>query len=303
MNVDWRIKTFSTPIMIAFFMLLGYLEAGWLGSLAGIVLYGIAVLSILTALIPFIGAYFWYNNFIFLANNLGSFIAIPDLIFKITWIVGVIAISITLLTSILTIIVLIMFIRWWLNRNKKKADITSNNIIDSIIHIIPSELVKGFNITNLNESINKIFGEIKKLWAKLNVKFIGSAAVFTGIGIASHDFIWESEVHEAGMSRPTHGAYIGLQIAVGGMHTIISDLPLVTQIKRLILCYFGVIICYVSFFTMQFIPRGISRIVNHFLWWTGIALIVYNWYQLMEKDINNVYQVKMGKKSNALGKG
>jgi hypothetical protein len=295
MNVDWRIKTFSQPIMIAFFMLLGYLEAGLLGALAGLVLYGIAVLSILTALIPFVGAYLWWSDFLFLANNLGSFIGIADLTFKITWIVGVIAIPITVITSILTVLAIYGFVKWYLNRNKKKAIISPNNVIDSIIHLIPSDLIKGFNINNLSDIINKIVVEIQKLWDKLNVKLVGSAAVFTGIGIASHDFHWESEVHESGMSRPTHGAYLGLQIALGGMHTIVSDQPLGTQIKKLVLAYLGVIICYVSFFTMQFIPRGISRIVNHFLWWSGIVLIIYNWYNLMGEDINKVYKLKQMK--------
>jgi len=292
MNIDWRIKTFTTPIMISFFMFLGYLEAGILGMFAGIILYAFAVLSILTSLIPFLGAYLWWSDFRFLADNLGTFIHIPDLTYKINYIVGILSIVICVATSLLTVVAIIMFLRYWFGRKKLKA-ISANNVIDSLIHLIPADLIQGFNISDLNATITKIVDEIRKLWEKLNVKFVGSAAVFTGIGMASHDFFWESEVHEAGMSRPTHGAYIGLQISVAGMHTILSDRPLGEQVRRLVLCYLGVVICYVSFFSMQFIPRGISRIVNHFLWWSGIVLIVYNWYGLMGTEIQSAYKAKL----------
>ena len=295
--MNWEVKTFSNIILLFFFLLLGYLEAGWLGAIAGGILYGIALTSILLSLIPFFGVWVWYDGFRFLADNLGSFIQVPDLIYKISWVVGTISVGICIATSALTVAVVALIIRhWWISRKKVKQ-LSASTIIDSLIQLLPSNLLSGFDINNLMGIVNKIAEEIGKLWSKLNTKFVGSAAVFTGIGIASHDFFWESEVHEAGMSRPTHGAYVGLQISVGGMHTILSDKSLSEQISKLVLCYLGVVICYIGFFTMQFIPKGISRIVNHLLWWSGIALIVYNWYSIMGNDIHATYQAKLAKKT------
>lgn len=298
MNVkNWQLKTFTQPIMVAFFMLLGYLEAGVLGVFAGLVLYGIAVLTIFTSLVPFAGFFIWQYDFNFLANNLGTYLPITDLSYKIIWLVGTISIVFCFITSALTVFGIGLLIRYLINKRKKKITV-GENIIDALVKLIPANIMgvlKGINFNDLSSIIQKIIAEIETLWSKLNFKIIGSATVFTGIGIASHDFLWESEVHESGMSRPTHGAYIGLQIAIGGMHMTVSNFPMFEQIRKCMLAYLGMVICYISFFTMQFIPRGIARVVNHFFWWVGIALIVYNWYNIMGTDIQNAYKVKMAK--------
>lgn len=278
----FELKTFTNPIILVFFLLVGYLEGGWLGLVTGGILYGIALTSILVSLIPFFGTFIWWNSFMFFANNLNSFIPVSDLIYKITWVVGIISGFICVTTSILTVLVVYFYFKF------RKPNLTVTPIstsIDTIIQSFPTGILKGLNLSVLGDFVNKIIEQIVTLWKKLNQKLIGSILVFLGIGIASHDFWWESEVSGSGTSRPTHGAYEGLQISIVGMQIIVADLPLGEQIRKCLLGYLGVGICYIGFFLMQFIPKGISRIVNHIFWWSGIALLVYNWYTLMEKDI------------------
>lgn len=280
---NWQLKTFTSPIMLAFFMLLGYLEAGYLGLFAGMVLYGIAIITILISLVPFIGVYLWYNGYIFLANYLLMYIPIFNTIYLVTWVMMFIAIVITILTSALVVTGIGLFLYY---RKPKKKLSTGINVIDSLIQKIPSSFFKGIDVGNLTNIFNKIFEELSKIWDKIDQKIVGSALVFLGIGISSHDFWWENTEWNPETSRPTHGAYEGLQLSILGIQIIVSDKPLITQMKLCLLSYLGVVLCYVGFFLMQFIPKGISRIVNHIFWWAGTALIIYNWYILIQPYIN-----------------
>lgn len=285
--MNWQLKTFTNPILFGFFMLLGYLEAGWLGLVAGIILYGIAITTILLALVPFCGAYLWYNGFMFLANNLNNYIAIPDLIFKISWIVAVIAIFITVSTSTLILVSGVLVWKYRKPKNKAiKGSVESiSNPVDTLVQSLPSSVFQGLTLTGLQEIINKIIDAIMKLWEKINKKLVGSIIMFLGIGIASHDFWWECTEHSPSTNRPTHGAYEGLQMTLFGMQLLVIDKSLGEQIKLCLLGYFGIGLCYIGFFLTQFIPKGISRLINHAFWWSGIGLIVYNWYTIMKDDI------------------
>lgn len=285
--MKFELKTFTNPIILLFFLFLGFLEAGWQGAVAGAILYGIAITSILIALIPFVGIYFWYSGFMFLANNLGTYIPIPDLIYKITWIVGVIAGVICVTTSVLTVTLIILY--WKYGRPKPKGvmgGILPSSIIDSIAKLIPADLLKNLNFTSIQDFINKIIEQVTALWAKMNQKLIGSIIMFLGIGIASHDFFWESTIEKTvDSNRPTHGAYEGLQLITIGLQILVADKSFGDQVKSCLLGYLGIGMCYLGFFLMQFIPKGISRVINHFFWWSGISLIIYNWYKIMGTDI------------------
>lgn len=261
-------------IFLVFFVFLGFLEAGVYGAIAGFLVWAISNAVMPVALIPFFGFFIWKNMTDLIFYNLAKFFPTACIQEKMFWIYGVQAIIYTVITSIVTVAI-IVFIFWlWLEEKDDKIKLLFKRKLgtkkfDFILDII--------NFERLEDLIVELKGKI----GKLDNKVVGSALFWLGLGIASHDFHWETSEWEVDVERPTHGAYMGLSLATLGLDVIERS-----YFKKL-WAYLGLGLCYLAFMLLSLIPKGTGRIMNHVLWWTGASLMTYNWYLLVEDEIWN----------------
>lgn len=268
---------FSLPlILLLFFMFLGYLETGILGIFAGLIAYGISSVTLPLSLIPFVGFFLWYASTFGLLDNISLFLHIPILREKVLWIFGLQAGIFCSLTSILTLIAIYLIWKYLLHRKETKVS-SLRNLIDYF-----KDIVKNIPKEKWNELIHKI----KELIGKIDKDIVGSALFWLGIGIASHDFHWESEEREVDTERPTHGTYFGLSLASTGIQLMQPDC-----LKNL-LFYFGVGLCYLGFNLLSIIPKGFSRLIAHVFWWSGTSLMIYHWYSLIKDKLFKEDEIK-----------
>jgi len=274
-------------------MFVGYVQASWVGAVAGLIIPLLSFALLPISLIPFAGfPLYMYINSYFL-NNILSQVAIGDLALKINIIFGVLSCLICVGSSALSMILAFIIIKIGslkLNFNFLK-NLSSVQIPNLQQATLPSfkEVISGK--ADLNGIIDQVIDFLFELWKKLDKQLVGSITFWFGLGIASHDFWWESAEANVNATRPTQGSYLGLEVALTGINVIIWELSLADKIKKCLLFYIGLGSCFLGFILTGIIPKGLSRIVCHVFWWSGIVLMVYNWFNLV-KDKIGVKEVK-----------
>jgi len=264
---------FSIPLaLLGFFVLLGYLEGSIPGLFAGIVLPTLAFFLLPLSLIPFIGAPIWYLANSFLVNNLLNYLPVYDLAYKVNVIGGIVAGLITAFTSILTIATIYLA-----RRTFKKQELLPN--------LSPDALKKVMKGNDLQSILDNIIDTLMGIWDKIDKRLLGSVIFWFGLGLATHDFWWETSKADVDEKRPTHGAYFGLELAITGMDMINGNLSFKDKIKKQFLFYIGCGSCFLGFMLTGILPKGFPRIISHVLWWSGVALMVYSWYELFKEDL------------------
>ena len=266
-----KVKVSIPLLFLAFFILLGYLEATWTGAIAGGIMYGISTSILPLALIPFGGAIIWYMSITHLNGLLFNFIDITVLN------TGIISVSlfISILLTLLTTLPIIGLVAFWYNK-------TRTHSLDLLSNFQWQDFLKGIN---LDELINKIMKIITDIWDKLDKDLVGSSIFWFGMGLAIHDFWWEQSEDQIDTMRPTHGCYTGLEIAMFGIGVMITGLNWTEKIKKTWKLYIGLVMAYIGFFILRYLPKGISRLLAQVIWWPSIALMVYNWYELVQHKL------------------
>jgi len=225
-----------------FFVFLGFLEASILGGIAGFIVWALANYTLPIALIPFVGYYLWKGLIDLVFSNFSKFLVLSSLQDKLFLIYGIPACLLTVLTSIITVLIVVYLIWYFWQRQKVKA-LSSN--------WARCKFLKSFaekKVTSLGELDDFIQNLIEKI-GQLDKKIVGSALFWLGVGIASHDFHWETSEWEVDVERPTHGAYLGLSLVTLGL-----DLIERSYLKKL-WAYLGLGFCYLAFFLLSFIPK------------------------------------------------
>jgi hypothetical protein len=265
-------------------MLLGFLEADWTGLFAGLVLGNVAMFLLPISLIPYAGFPLWYLFTTWLFDKVGLFLPISSLSSVILLITGILASLIFALTTILSSAGI-----WFLVIKKRRTLSIKQtlNVPDSIKTIIKNLPKLDFSITGIQDLINKIIDFIKAFIEKIDMNLITDVVFWLGLGIAVHDFWWESQEENVNATRPTHGVDIGLEMALFALDYQISMTTpnLFERIKKEIPLYAGFVSAEFGFLLTKILPKGFPRIICHFFWWTGIGLMVYNWYQENESEI------------------
>lgn len=282
MKIPRFISIFTTVIL--FFMFVGYIQASWVGAIAGLIIPLLSFALLPISLIPFAGLPLYLAVNTFFLNNISGFITISDLTFKMNLIFGALSTLICVGSSALSITLAFIIIKMGSLKLdfKNIVNISSFNMPDLQMVTLPSfrETISGK--ADLNGIIDQIIDIIFEIWDKIDKKLIGSVVFWFGLGIASHDFWWESSEYDTESLRPTQGTYTGLEMALAGVNVITWDLSLVDKLKKSTLMYIGLGACFVGFILTGIIPKGISRIICHIFWWAGIILMVYNWALLVE---------------------
>lgn len=277
---ELRKYVMTFPLALLFlFMIIGYFEAGWNGLFAGVVLGNVAMFFLPLSLVPFIGLPLWFlfNHWLF--GVVGSYLPISSLSTVIMTIIGILSGLVCVLTSILTCIGLwYFFVRKTSPTKYAKLNIPSE--IQSLIKKLPNLDIS--KIANVQDIINQIIDFVKGFLDKLNMPLIMSIVFWFGLGLASHDFWWESQEAEVNVTRPTHGAEIGLEMAVFALDYQLSMTTpnIFDRIKREIPLYLGFVTAYFGFLLTKIVPKGFVRVICHFFWWIGIGLMVWNWYEI-----------------------
>lgn len=278
---DLRKYLTTIPLALLFlFMLIGYLEDSWTGMFGGLILGNVAMFFLPLSLVPFAGIPLWFifTRWLFgVVESLG--LQISSLTSVVMIITGILSILICSLTTILSCVGI-----WYLRFRKKKVLAVRQN------WIVPKEiqnLIQKFpkidiaKVGNVQDIVNQIIDFAKGFLDKIDMRLIMDLVFWFGLGIASHDFWWESQEANVDATRPTHGADIGLQMAIFALnYQITMTTPnLWDRIKLEIPMYLGFVTAYFGFILTMILPKGFSRIICHFFWWTGISLMVYNWYE------------------------
>lgn len=257
------------PLVLAiFFMTLGYLEAGPIGIVVGLIAYLWASVLINFSLIPFLGALIWWYITIELLKNLQRYVLMDDIIQKIFLVFGFQAVFYCLLTSVATLLLICLIIKLWKNR-KKFFELKRKFMIQ------PSD-------TWSEIEIKRKANELQKL--NLNMKLVGSALFFLGLGIANHDFIVELKENKVNPFRP-HGISVGLALATFGVNLIEISL------RKKLYFYIGLVVSYIAFWTLSILPKGL-RFISGVLWYLGNSLMVYNWYLLVKDELFNENEIQ-----------
>lgn len=259
-------------VFLLFFIFLGYLEAGWMGAIAGLVFPLLASYLLPLALVPIVGIVLWWLVTNFLLSNILHYIPVFHLFTKVMLFYLVWAVLINIAITIVTIIVL-----WLIKRFINREEVEQLGITwDDIRRVI--ELLKA---GKWKEAIELIYELIKKI----DLKLIGTALFWLGIGIASHDFWWEACEYEIDVERPTHGTWVGLQIASIGLRALCIEDSFFDRLKKMLYFYLGFAISALGFLSLSFLPKGAKRVISHILWWSGVTLMVYNWYILIRDHL------------------
>lgn len=275
-----ELLNFST-IFLLLFLFLGYLEAGPLGIPTGFLFWAINSLLMPFSLIPFAGFFIYKLTSDCLLSNIAKFIPVPTLFEKAWLVFGIQALLYNITSSIVLLAVVLLFLYYW-----RKHKQTRLRELGSTFEIFYKELL-SLNWSNLRTLLSKLFTRLKEAVGNLDKDLIGSCLFWLGLGVASHDFYWETHEEKVHVERMTHGVFIGLGIASTGINLI------ETNLFRNSFFYLGQGSCYLGFYTLSFLPKGPSRLVSHFFWWAGISLMIYNWYKLMEdKLLKGEIQVK-----------
>lgn len=261
-------------LILFLFMLIGYLEAGFVGVFAGFLFWAVCNLFQLVGLVPFIG-YFLFQWLIEpFTTNICKFLHLPVLMEKLWLFYGVVALIYCMLTSIATVIIVSLAIYYW----KKRRNISESLIFEENLKEF-EEFIKMLDWKNIKLLINEIQLKLKELEKKVNKKLIGSVLYWLGIGVASHDFWWECEEYKVDSERPTHGVYVGLGLATTGANVIESGF------FNNLIHYLGLGLTIIAFNLLSFLPKGPSRWTAHIFWWSGVTLMTYNWYIKMKTEI------------------
>lgn len=273
------------PLALLFlFMLIGFLEAGWTGLFAGLVLGNVSMFLLPLSLVPYAGFSLWYLFTTWLFDKVGLFLPISSLSSTVMVITGILAGLIFALTTVLVSAGI-----WFLAIKKKKILTTKRtlDIPDSIKNIVKNIPKLNLNITNVQDLINQIIDFVKGFIDKVDMNLIMDVVFWFGLGIATHDFWWESQEENVDATRPTHGADIGLEMALFALDYQISMTTpnLFDRIKKEIPLYAGFVSAQFGFLLTKILPKGFPRIISHFFWWTGVGLMAYNWYQENESKI------------------
>ncbi|MGB9855835.1 MAG: hypothetical protein ACPLKS_04775 [Caldisericum exile] len=267
--MKFKIPKLSFSSMILFlFMIIGYLESGWIGVFAGFLFWSVCNLLLPVSLVPFAGffLYQWLTNPFF--SNVTKFLSLGVLLEKCWLLYGVMAIIYCVLTSVLTVIGVAAGVYYWRNKQVKRMVLTEN--LKEF-----SDFVKLLNWRDIKELVNTVQLKLNELKQKVNMKIIGSVLYWLGIGVASHDFWWECEEYQVDAERPTHGMYLGLNLASVGISLVESN------VFSNLIHYLGYGFCFLAFNLLTILPRGPSRWIAHFFWWAGVGLMSFNWYQKM----------------------
>jgi hypothetical protein len=277
---DLRKYLMTIPLALLFlFMLIGYLEAKWTGMFAGLILGNVAMFFLPLSLIPFAGIPLWFMFTRWIFGVVGSYLPISSLTNVVMIIIGILSILICFLTTILSCVGV-----WFLFFKKKKVLTAKQNwTIPKEVQILIEKLPKidVTKVGNIQDIVNQIIEFSKGFLDKIDMRLIMDVVFWFGLGIASHDFWWESQEANVDVTRPTHGANIGLQMAIFALdyQTSMTTPNLWDRIKLEIPMYIGFVTAYFGFLLTKILPKGFPRIICHFFWWTGISLMVYNWYE------------------------
>jgi hypothetical protein len=275
--VNWGLSNSVPIIFVLFFMLIGYLEGSWIGLVAGFILPFLSLLLINISLIPFVGVVIWYYSFTYLTNAIGRFIPIPLMVQQVIYFSLGLSIVLTTLTTIVSIIFIGLAVKYR-GMFVKEGEEESLSFLD----------LKGLltlDNKGLQDIINNIVNYITNLMDKISKKLAGSILFWFGLGIASHDFWWETNEAKPGEMRPTQGGYEGLNVALVGMQLIVWGSNLSDQIKKTWMFYLGYALSLFGFTLTIILPKGFNRIICHVLWWSGAGIMIYNWYILMKDEL------------------
>lgn len=270
----------TIPLALLFlFMLIGYLEASWTGMFAGLILGNVAMFFLPLSLVPFVGVPLWFIFSRWLFGVVELYLPISSLISIVMIITGILSILICSLATILSCVGI-----WFLRFRKKKILTTKQNWsipkeIQSLIEKFPK--IDVTKVENIQDIVNQIIDFAKGFLDKIDMRLIMDVVFWFGLGLASHDFWWESQEANVDATRPTHGADIGLQMSIFALDYQISmtTLNLWDRIKLEIPMYLGFVTAYFGFILTMILPKGFARIICHFFWWTGVGLMVWNWYE------------------------
>jgi hypothetical protein len=270
--------------LLLFFMLVGFVtnpSAPWLGMFAGAIEANVGAFFLPLSLIPFAGTPIWLA----LTSHLFGIIGMGTISSTVLLLEGTVSGIICGLTSVLSGVGL-----YYLFRKKKKVLSTKRtfdipeqykNIIKSIPQIDISKMM------NVQDIINQIIDLVKGFIDKLDMNLVMDIVFWFGLGIATHDFWWEDQKENVDATRPTHGADIGLEMALFALDYQISQTTpnFFDKIKKEIPLYLGFVTAYIGFLSTKILPKGFPRLISNFFWWTGISLMVYNWYEVNKDKI------------------
>jgi hypothetical protein len=256
-------------VLFLLFLFLGFLEAGLTGLVAGFFFWAVPSVLLTLSLIPFAG-YFIYDAFKTpLLDNIKHFIPDTVLTEKVAMFFDLQAIIYCILTSALAVAAIVLVIFFWKRRQKKKA------VALEFQSLKETTLAMGWK--DLEDLVNKLKDKLKGV----NPHLAGSVLFWLGIGVASHDFYWEANEWQVNTKRPTHGVYLGLGLATTGT-TIIEP-----SVVKNAFFYLGEALCLIGFWTLSLLPRGVSRWISHFFWWSGTGLMIWNWYIHVKPELIN----------------
>lgn len=270
--------------LLFFFMLIGFItnpSSPWVGMFAGAIEANLGAFLLPLSLIPFAGTPIWLA----LTTHLFGIIGMGTLSNTILLLEGIISGIVCSLTSILSGVGLYFLLRKKKNILTVKRSLDIPQSIKDLIKLIPE--IDISKIVNVQDIINKIIEFVKSFIDRMDMNLIMDVVFWFGLGIACHDYWWESQKENVDADRPTHGADIGLEMALFALDYQISQTTpnLFDKIKREIPLYLGFGTAYIGFLSTKILPKGFPRLISDFFWWTGIGLMVYNWYDVNQNRI------------------
>jgi len=199
-GISLKFKPSLWLLFAVFFVFLGFLEASILGGISGFIIWALANFTLPIALIPFVGYFLWKGLLDLVFSNLSRFLVLSSLQDKLFLIYGVPACLLTILTSIMTVLIIVYLIWYFWQRRNVKA-LSSNWTHCKYLKSLAEQ--KVMSLDKLDDFIQNL---IKKI-GQLDKKIVGSALFWLGVGIASHDFHWETSEWEVDVERPTFLSY------------------------------------------------------------------------------------------------